>query len=214
MGRVLSCFSAGRTLLIGHVERFNPVILELEHMLDGPIHVDMARVGRYSPRVGDNVVLDLMVHDLDIACAIFEDYSPNVSAIGQSVVTEEVDIVTATLTFDSGSTAALTASRLGQHKIRRLEVTQLEGFIAADLLRQTIVIQPATRADQVSAGGYRQESVIEVPYLRHQGEPLYLEQTHFVDCVMSGSEPKITATQGRQVLELALKVGADITRAT
>ena len=199
---------AGMTLMVGHVERFNPVVLELEHIVDDPIHLDIARIGRFAKRVGDDVVLDLMVHDLDIACALFDDYEPNIQAVGQRVVTDDPDIVTATLEFESGATAVLTASRVGQHKIRRVEVTQRDSFVAADLLKQTLLVQRATRADQVHDGGYRQESTIEVPYLRHRGEPLYIEQNHFVESIIAGTQPKVPGTTGRRALDLALRVKA------
>jgi predicted dehydrogenase len=198
--------AAGAVFMVGHVERFNPAVLELKHILDDPVHLDAARIGRFAPRVDDSVVVDLMIHDLDVVCSLVGDYEPQVTAMGRKVVTSEPDIVTAMLVFDSGATAVLTASRIGQHKIRRLEITQRDAFVVADLLKQTVLIQRATRSGPIEEGGYRQESVIEIPYLRHQGEPLYLEQSHFVECVTEGAEPLVDGSVGLKVLELALHI--------
>lgn len=199
---------AGVTLMVGHVERFNPVVMELEHIIQEPLHIDIARIGRFAKRITDDVIIDLLVHDLDIACALMGDYEPSLQAVGQRVMTNGIDLVTATLEFASGATAVLTASRVGQHKIRRIEATQRDSFVAADLLKQTLLVQRATAGNQMQEGGYRQESTIEVPYLRHRGEPLYLEQTHFIECVTERRVPKVTGSDGARVLEMALQVRA------
>lgn len=204
---------AGVQLMIGHVERFNPAVLELERIVDEPVHVDVARIGPHSPRLSDHVVLDLMVHDLDIATALIGARVTDISAVGRAILGEEPDIAAALLTYEGGATATFTASRIGQSKIRRLEITQRESFVVVDMLRQTVMIQKASQSEFLDEQrAYRQEGVIEIPYLSWKGEPLYLEQEHFVAAVLSGSSPKIDGRGGLQALELSLEVADAVQR--
>ncbi len=198
-------------LMIGHVERFNPAILELDRIVEEPLHVDVARIGPHSPRLSDHVVLDLMVHDLDIASALIDRPVKEISAVGRAVLGEEPDIASAVLVYQGGATATFTASRVGQSKIRRLEITQRDSFVVVDMLRQTVMIQRASQAEfSDEARAYRQEGVIEIPYLSWKGEPLYLEQEHFVASILTGTAPKIDGRGGLRALELSLDVAETV----
>lgn len=194
--------SAGRVLAVGHVERFNPVLLELVPLLDQPIHVETVRVGPYTNRIQDGVTIDLMIHDLDIVSMIAKSPIRRVQAIQRDVITPD-DLTVALLEFESGLSATLTASRLGQDKVRTLVVTQLESTIRADLVGQGLSVHRVGRVESSdSAGGYRQTGIVEVPFLRHRGEPLFLEIEHFVQCVISGAEPRVGGDDGVAALEL------------
>ena len=200
--------------MIGHVERFNPAILELDRIVRDPIHINVARIGP-SPRLSDHVVLDLMVHDLDIAGALVGQPAADVSAVGSGIPDDNPDIASALVTYEGGASASFTASRIGQSKIRRLEVTQNGSFVVVDMLRQTVMIQRASRAEFLDEErAYRQEGVIEIPYLSAQGEPLYLEQEHFVASVLEETPPKVDGEAGLRALELSLAVTEAIGKPT
>ncbi|MFQ5966969.1 MAG: Gfo/Idh/MocA family protein [Acidimicrobiia bacterium] len=201
----------GVRLMIGHVERFNPAILELDRIVSDPVHIDVARIGPHSPRLADHVVLDLMVHDLDIATALVGSPVHEIAAFGRGILGDEPDIASAMLRFEGGATAVFTASRIGQSKIRRLEITQHDSFVVVDMLRQTVMIERGSQSEFLDEErAYRQEGVIEIPYLSWKGEPLYLEQEHFVGSVLSGTEPKVDGRAGVQALQLSLEVTAAV----
>jgi predicted dehydrogenase len=195
-------------LLVGHIERFNPAVLELDRLANDIVHVDAARVSPYSPRIRDDVVLDLMIHDIDIVLALAGSQPVEVHAVGQSVRSSEADIVSALIRFENDVTASITASRVGQTKIRQLQITQRENFVSVDLIRQDVTISRVDHAEFLSAAGtrYRQSGVVEIPFLEHQGEPLHLELAHFVNCVLGTEEPRVPATVGRQALALAFRI--------
>ena len=197
-----------RILMVGHIERFNPAVLELDRQVRDLLHMQLTRMGPFSPRVTADVVLDLMIHDLDLALALAGADVDRVAAVGQRVRTDSLDLVTALLRFTNGVTATVTASRVGQTKIRHIELTQRANFVAVDLVRQDVTVHHVEHNEFLSAGGagYRQSGVIEIPFLEHRGEPLGLELGHFLECVVNRSTPRVTGEQGRRALELALTV--------
>jgi predicted dehydrogenase len=197
-------------LHVGHVERFNPAVLELDNLVDGLIHIDIARVSPYSPRIRDGVVIDLMTHDLDLACALAGADVIDVAASLQSTRSDSEDLANVLLTFANGVTASLLASRIGQNKIRRVELTQRANFVSVDLLRQDVTVHRVDHSEYLSEEGarYRQTGVVEVPFLEHRGEPLYIELAHFVDSVTNGSPARVPGEAGVRALELARRVYA------
>jgi predicted dehydrogenase len=199
-----------RLLMVGHIERFNPAILELENVLDDVIHLDIARIGPRAPRVTDDVVLDLMIHDLDLALALTSSPLVRMSAMGRGVDSAQCQLACALLQFEDGVVANITASHLGQNKIRRLNITQRESFVSVDLIRQDISVNRVNHTEFVSAEGtlYRQTGVTEIPFLEHRGEPLMLELRHFIDCLASGKRPRVSGEDGMAAVALALKVQA------
>jgi predicted dehydrogenase len=132
--------SSGVVLAVGHVERFNAAVAELPRLLDNPIHIEVSRIGAYSARIGDGVVFDLMIHDLDIVLSLVgpDAAVEHVSGISQIVHGATEDLACATIRFSNGITATLNTSRLGQQKVRKIEVTQRDSVLTADLLRQDI----------------------------------------------------------------------------
>jgi predicted dehydrogenase len=197
-----------RVLMVGHIERFNPAVLELDRQVQDLLHVELTRMGPFSPRVTADVVLDLMIHDLELALALAAAEVDRVAAFGRCVRTDSLDLATALLHFTNGVTATVTASRVGQTKIRHIELTQLANFVAVDLVRQDVTIHHVAHNEFVSEGGarYRQKGVIEIPFLEHRGEPLWLELGHFLDCVRTRTTPRVTGSQGLRALELAMRV--------
>jgi predicted dehydrogenase len=206
--------AADRILMVGHVERFNPAVLELDSLLDGVVHVDARRISAYSPRIRDDVVVDLMIHDLDLVSMIAGGVPAEVMSVVRAPRSTSADIASALIAFDNGVTASLTASRVGQSKIRRIDVTQADNYLVLDLLRQDVTVERVEQSEYLSDRGrrYRQVSVVEVPFLENRGEPLALELSHFADCVRTRSQPRVTGADGIRALGLALRVAAVPTR--
>jgi predicted dehydrogenase len=199
----------GRLLMVGHVERFNPATLELAKLVDQPLHMELTRIGSFSARVTADVVLDLMIHDLDLAMSLAGAPVAEVHSMGRNVRSNgQLDLVTALLRFENGVTATVTASRAGQTKVRQIELTQRENFVVADLVRQDVTVHRVDHHEFLSEGGarYRQRGFIEIPFLENRGEPLALELEHFVHCVATRTRPSVDGAQGIAALELALQV--------
>jgi predicted dehydrogenase len=197
-----------RVLLVGHVERFNPAVLQLDGIVQDPLHLELTRMGPFSPRVTADVVLDLMIHDLDLALALAGSDVERVEGMGCRERTGSLDLATALLQFRNGVTATVTASRVGQSKIRRIELTQRTNFVVLDLVRQDLTIHRVHHTEFLAEAGarYQQSGLVEIPFLQHRGEPLALELEHFLDCVAHRRSPRVTGVQGRRALEVALAV--------
>lgn len=198
-------------LQVGHVERFNPAVLELDALVRDVVHVAAARISPYSPRIAEGVIFDLMIHDLDLVRSLVGSEVAEVSATARAVRSETEDLATALLTFTGGVTATLTASRIGQNKIRSLEITQRADFVAVDLLRQDVTVNRVDHVEYLSDEGarYRQTGVVELPFLEHRGEPLLLELSHFVECASTGATPRVSGLDGLRAVELARRI-ADV----
>jgi UDP-N-acetylglucosamine 3-dehydrogenase len=198
---------AGVVLTVGHIERFNPSVRELLRCIDKPIHLELVRVGPFTPRVIDNVVIDLMIHDLDLARALAGSEVASMSAVQQSTRTQGPDMAIALLTFENGVTASITASRIGQQKIRRIFVTQADAVLAGDLIRQDVMIHRMQHVEFVSDSGarYRQSGMVEIPFIENRGEPLMEELRAFVETIRGGA-PTVTAADGIAALRLAQQV--------
>jgi predicted dehydrogenase len=213
---VKACAASGVVLAVGHVERFNAAVAELPRFLEEPIHVEATRVSPYSARVPDGVIFDLMIHDLDIVAALAGDDATVVDASGvaRAVKGETEDLASVTMRFSTGLTATFNTSRLGQQKVRTIEITQADSVIVADLVRQDIVIHRMTRHEYLSDEGsrYRQSSVVEIPFLETRGEPLALELQHFVECIRTGASPRVDGTVGVRALALAALADSVVSR--
>ncbi len=196
--------------MVGHVERFNPAVLELDTVLEDErvLHVEAARVGPFSARVKDSVVLDLMIHDLDLARSVAGDEVVGVSAVSQNVRTGSEDLAVALLTFDNGVTATVTASRLGQQKTRELRITLEDSFVVVDLMARGITIHRVEHAEFTGREGtvYRQRGMVEIPMVETRGEPLWLEQREFIAAITEQREPRVSGQDGLAALRLALEV--------
>jgi predicted dehydrogenase len=204
-----------RIVMVGHIERFNAAVTGLREVVSDPLHIEFTRVGPYTPRVLSDVVLDLMIHDLDLARMLARSPFVGMSAVGRSVQSTQVDLACALLTAESGLTVSLTASRVGQTKVRQIEVTQRDSFVVADLLRQDIKVHRVSHHEYLSEGGsrYRESGVVEIPFLERTGEPLRAELEHFLDAVQRHVRPAVDCDDGLEALRLALEIGELIEKA-
>lgn len=209
--------SLGRVLMVGHVERFNPAVMELDHLVrdvSDVLHVEARRISSYSPRILDDVVVDLMIHDLDIVAMLAGSDATAVHGVGTTSRSSSTDVASAVVEFASGLTAAFTASRVGQNKIRQIDITQRENFVTLDLLRQDVTVQRVDESEFMSDRGqrYRQVGTTEVPFLDRRGEPLALELEDFARAVRTRGAPRVDGHDGVRALDLALRVSHAIGR--
>jgi len=201
-----------RVVHVGHIERFNPTYLELRNVLDGltVLAVDLRRLSAYEVSNKDvDVVLDLMIHDIDLVCNLVGREPGRVKAHGLIALSGALDHVVGHLDFGGSPLVTITASRVTEQKIRTIEVTAREAYVEADLLNKTIQVHRRTMGEYLSQNHrgikYRQESIVEriqVPIF----EPLFLELQHFVDCVRDGKRPAVPASDGLRALRLAMEV--------
>jgi predicted dehydrogenase len=204
--------SSDQILQVGHIERFNSAYREMKTVVGEmtPLAVNFQRLSTYvGSNVDVDVVLDLMVHDIDLALDLAGELPTDVQAIGMTVFSGTIDYATVALRFPTVPLMTLTASRVTEQKVRKIDISALEAFIEADLLNKSVSAHHGTIGEYVpngrSGGKYRQESVVErihVPV----AEPLYLELEEFVSCVQQRSKPMVTARNGLETLRLAEQI--------
>lgn len=175
--------TAGVPIMCGFVERFNPVIVALPELLDGPpLHIVAIRHSPRAERVATSVIYDLLIHDLDIVARVCAAEPVAIGAAGwRSPESGLHEIVDACIRFDDGI-ATCSADRWGQRKVRALSVSTSSQLIELDLLRQDVTVYRHVR-HEVGSDVYRAETVVDIPFVRHAGEPLALQLEHFVDLV-------------------------------
>jgi predicted dehydrogenase len=186
----------GRILQVGHVERFNPVMSKLEELLTQPRFIEAHRLSPYPHRsVEIGVVLDLMIHDLEIILHLVHSPVKSIDAVGVPVLSRGEDIATVRLHFQNGCVANVTASRISPEKLRKIRVFQREGYVSLDYQNQSGEIY------RLSGGGIvREEVEIE------KDEPLKRELASFVECARQGKQPKVSGFEGAAALELAVEI--------
>jgi predicted dehydrogenase len=196
----------GATLMVGHVERFNPALTALYPHVRQPLYFEIHRVGEFTARSLDiDVVLDLMIHDLDIVQWLVgsEVEVTDVRAVGIPVLTERVDAANARIEFATGAVANITASRVGMEKIRKMRFFQPHDYVAVDYAaRYASISSLAPPPDPESARPGVQHRRLEIGDV----EPLRAEIESFLRAAAAHEPPPITGTDGRRALALALRV--------
>lgn len=203
---------SGAALQVGHVERFNGAVQELRKIVEHPILIESRRLGPFVPRVQkDTVVMDLMIHDLDIVLALVDSPPRRLTAFGAAVHSDVTDVANAQIWFESGTIATITASRATEEKIRTLAVTQPDAYILLDYLVQDIQIH--RRAAQEATPNresirYRQASFVEHLFV-HKENPLKLEILHIIGMVRkirAGEPLALAEAEDVQSLAMALEI--------
>ena len=226
-----------RILQPGHLERFNPAVLAVQPQLRRPMFFEAHRLSIFTPRSLDvDVVLDLMIHDLDIVLTMANSPVREVRAVGLPILSPKVDIANVRVEFESGCVANFTASRVSTERVRKLRFFQPRSYISIDYARQDLLvirldasITPeiaaaiaAGRVDPVimaqlaaanpaGAAGLAASPNPGLSFLKPPvtpGEPLRLEIQSFLESVRTRREPLVTARQGRNALALALEIQA------
>jgi predicted dehydrogenase len=199
----------GLTLATGHVERHNPAFQQAAALTSKPVFITADRLSPHPQRIKDGVILDMMIHDIDIVMAIMKDHEiDDVSARKTYGLSNTEDIAVAALSFDNGTIVSLTASRLSQGKTRQLEIVELDRTISVDLLRQNVSVYSAGKTEL--ANGLQQTGLLEIPYATISGgEPLAIQLEDFIQAIQHQRQPMVTGEHGLQ----ALKVCKEIDRA-
>ncbi|HCC57621.1 MAG TPA: gfo/Idh/MocA family oxidoreductase [Solibacterales bacterium] len=189
--------AAGRILQVGHLERFNPAVLALEAAATLPLFFEIHRLSEFSPRSLDiDVVLDLMIHDLDIVLSLARGKLEEIRASGISILSSKTDIANVRLQFDDGAVANLTASRVSIEKVRKLRVFQPGQYLSVDYSRQDFV---AVSVDQNRKISFGKAAVAKA-------EPLQLQFDAFLDSVAARTPPKVDGGVALRTLDLALRI--------
>src|SRR5713101_8030187 len=194
----------GAILQVGHAERFNPALVALRPHVRNPVYFEIHRVGRFTARSLDiDVVLDLMIHDLDIVqWLVGEDVDvTSLHAVGIPILTERVDAANARLEFASGAVANITASRVGTERIRKMRFFQPRDYVAVDY-----VTNHASISNLAPSGTHGPWPGVNTRTLEVQDvEPLRAEIAAFLHAAASGSRPLVSGEDGRRALALALR---------
>jgi predicted dehydrogenase len=197
------------TLHIGHVERFNGAVQELFKIVKDPIYIECRRMSPFASRMKDDgVVLDVMIHDIDIILNLIKSEVSNINVVGSSVFSGRDDLVNAQIEFENGCVANILASRASQNKVRTLEVTQKDSSVLLDYTEQEIFVHRQSSSEhQMSKGAlrYKQESLVERIFV-HKDNPLKLELKHFIDCATNGSPRKVAVETEVNSLKIALQI--------
>ncbi len=193
----------GLVLQVGHLQRFNPAFQALVAEGGLPLFIDIERLAPFKERGTDvDVILDLMIHDLDLVLALARAPLEQVSASGFRVLTDAIDIANARIEFADGSIASVSASRVSQAPVRKLRVFRHDGYVSADLQGQKLRHVRRGRAGGSNAGVDVSEQGFErIDELRAQAED-------FLRAVRDGAAPLVSGEHGRRVLALALQVGS------
>ena len=205
---VAAAADAGRILAVGHIERFNPACLDLPRFVTEPLFIQTRRLSPYADRVRDGVVRDMMIHDIDLVLSLARSEPIRVTADVSTLRSDTEDLATATVVFASGLVAQLTATRIGQDKVRQVDILQPDSLVNVDLLRQDLTIRHQATAEYPRSGAPRlkEASIMEIPYLEHRGEPLWLELQDFVTAVGSGCRPLVDGAAGVAALTLCERI--------
>jgi len=223
----------GRIVQVGHLERFNPAVRAVRELLNRPMFFEVHRLSVFTPRSLDvDVVLDLMIHDLDIVMKLVGEPVREVRAVGLPVLSRKVDIANVRLEFENGCVANFTASRVSTERVRKMRFFQPHQYLSLDFARQDLLLIDVSAAaaaarsvgmttreyaeamSEITATAAAQGhptagmALSKVPV--EAGEPLRLEIAAFLDAVRGHTQPVVTVEDGRAALGLALEINASI----
>jgi len=191
-----------RVLQVGHLERFNPAVEQLRKIVREPRFFEAHRMGLFSPRSLDiDVVLDLMIHDLDIICLLVPAQVVQLSAVGIAVLTNRIDIANARIQFEDGCVANITASRVSMEKIRKLRLFQKQEYISLDYTRQDLAMFSVNRKSETPL-----PEIVSRKFAPERKEPLQKELQAFLRAARGLDSIECSGEDGRRALDLALQI--------
>lgn len=201
---------------VGHVERFNPAFTAVKGHLDNPMFIETHRLAQFNPRGTDvSVVLDLMIHDLDIVLSVVKANIKRISASGVAVVSEEPDIANARLEFDNGCVANLTASRFSLKNMRKSRFFQRNAYISVDFLKKSAELvkmrnidgeaDPFSMSIDLGEGKGSKEIFFEKPKIE-ENNAIRDELQSFAHAIMHNTTPPVTMEDGYKALDVAYKI--------
>lgn len=194
---------------VGHLERFNPVLMAVESVLIEPLFVESVRIAPFKPRGTDvNVVLDLMIHDIEIIQHLVKSPVARIDAIGAPVFTTEEDIANARIAFENGCVANVTASRISLKSERKMRIFQRDAYLTLDFQNKKVLV--AKKGEGELLPGIPNVQVKEQEL--GLSDPLLLEISSFVEAILTGKQPHVSGRDGRMALETALKINESLNR--
>jgi predicted dehydrogenase len=213
----------GCVLQVGHVERFNPVLNALEAQLHNPRFLEVTRLSPYPNRSTDiGVVLDLMIHDIEIILHLVRSPLASLDAVGISVLGRGEDIANVRFRFENGCVANVTASRISQERVRKIRVFQENAYLSLDYKNQSgYLLRLAQDNERTSSGlgkliglatdskivtDFSGKRIVREPVAVEKGEPLKIELESFLDCARKGLKPKVTGLAAADALDIALEI--------
>ncbi len=220
---------SGRIVQVGHLERFNPAVRAVRGMLNRPMFFEVHRLSVFTPRALDvDVVLDLMIHDIDIVLSLVDSPVREVRAVGLPVLSHKLDIANVRIEFEHGCEANFNASRVSTERVRKMRFFQPHQYLSLDFARQDLLVIDVSAAaagiarmsraeiEQIAklaaaAGGHPTPGMEMKKAPVEPGEPLRLEIEAFLDAVRTRPAPEVTRADGRAALGLALEINAKIT---
>jgi predicted dehydrogenase len=207
----------GLNLQVGHIERFNPAILALEQYNITPLFIESHRLAQFNPRGSDvAVVLDLMIHDIDLILSLVKSKVTRIDANGVTVISDTPDIANARLQFENGCVANVTASRISQNKMRKMRLFQHDAYISIDFAQglaevfrlvdeKTPGIKPTMMLGKIDQGLHKRMIIYEQPEVQEVNALKY-ELERFIESVQKNSEPPVTGRDGLHALEVAQEI--------
>jgi len=213
----------GLKVQVGHIERFNSALLALEKYHVNPMFIESHRLAQFNPRGTDvAVVLDLMIHDIDIILSLVNSSVKSIHANGVAVVSDTVDIANARIQFENGCIANVTASRISQKKMRKMRLFQRDAYISVDfsegmaeVFRLVDKDDPSAQATmmlgEITSGKLKRKIVYEQPEIKEVNALRY-ELELFVEAVQKGKRPVVSAEEGLRALEVATQIIESINR--
>jgi len=203
-------------LQVGHIERFNPALLALRGVHVAPMFIESHRLASFDPRGTDvAVVLDLMIHDLDVILSLVKSPLEQIDASGVAVISNEPDIANARLKFENGCVANVTASRISQKKMRKMRLFQRDAYISIDFLQglsEVFKLVPADTPMNPSSlplilgkidQGEKKRQIIYEKLQAPEGNALKMELESFLEAIANGTPPPVTGEDGLRALEVA-----------
>lgn len=193
----------GALLQVGHLERFNPAVLAIKDKITTPGFIESMRLSPFPDRALDvDVVMDVMIHDIDIILSIVNSDIAWIHAVGVPVVTDKIDIANARIQFKNRCVANVTASRVSRERMRKLRIFQPDAYFSVDHSTHQIIM--CKRIPSTRKGGFHEISVEGIPC--EKKDPLEEEIRCFIDSTRTGTPPKVTGQDGRKALDVAIRI--------
>lgn len=208
----------GLKIQVGHIERFNPIVLEMADKIKDPIFIECHRIGPFTPRGTDvPVVLELMIHDIDLILAFIKSRVKQISASGAGVLTKSIDIANARLEFEDGAVANVTASRISLKRSRKLRIFQKDGYFSMDFQAKKVKHLKKSKTlykvmPKILTGNYEgidTKDVVdinEVDASDRQKDALTTELESFVHAIETDTDPIVDGYAGTRALQVALEI--------
>ncbi len=194
-------------LQVGHIERFNSVMIGIEEHLEKPQFLESTRLAPFTPRATDvSVILDLMIHDIDIILDLIGSPVRQISASGISVLSDTIDIANARIEFENHCVANVTASRISRKRERKLRIFQKDAYLSADFQNKMLAINRKGETD--NEAGFKDISHSELHF--EDNDALNLEILDFVNAITTGGQPKVSGEDGKRALETAIAITSQI----